>query len=210
MGLESVNYIADLVATNPVNASDSANLGDAHLRAIKRALLQTFPNFAGAPVTKTEAELNATVVVPELKIVTATTTVNNSTTLVDITGLTGFALTTDKWYALLATLRRECANDTPDLKIGFQFSNAPQSLFALGGEKTSAGSRNRDAIFSVAETLEFTLSVTTPGAAVMQILALFQANATTGGTLDLQMAQLSASAVDTDITAGDCSVEQLD
>lgn len=66
MGLETVTYISDLVATNPVGAVDPKSQGDDHIRNIKSALLATFPNITGA-VTPTHTELNV------LDGVTATT-----------------------------------------------------------------------------------------------------------------------------------------
>lgn len=56
MGLESVTYISDLVATNPA-AGDGVSAGDDHIRNIKAGLLATFPNVTGA-VTPTHTELN--------------------------------------------------------------------------------------------------------------------------------------------------------
>lgn len=43
MGLETVTYVGDLVTTNPA-AGDQKSLGDDHLRNIKTALRNTFPN----------------------------------------------------------------------------------------------------------------------------------------------------------------------
>lgn len=57
MGLESATYIADLVNTNPTG-SDDRSTADDHLRLIKAVLLNQFPNFVGAAVNPTEAELN--------------------------------------------------------------------------------------------------------------------------------------------------------
>lgn len=57
MPLESVTYISDLVATNPVNATDQVAQGDDHIRAIKTGLLNTFPNVTGA-VTLTHSQIN--------------------------------------------------------------------------------------------------------------------------------------------------------
>lgn len=57
MALESpVNYISDLVATNPT-ATDTIKQGDDHIRNIKAAVKATFPNLTG-PVTMTQAQLN--------------------------------------------------------------------------------------------------------------------------------------------------------
>jgi hypothetical protein len=57
MGLEAGTYVDDLVATNPVGASDPKSQGDDHIRLIKAVLKNTFPNLTGA-MTATEAELN--------------------------------------------------------------------------------------------------------------------------------------------------------
>lgn len=56
MGLETVTYISDLVAGNPT-ANDPKAQGDDHLRNIKAALKNTFPNVSGA-ATVTQAQLN--------------------------------------------------------------------------------------------------------------------------------------------------------
>src|SRR5688572_4111627 len=47
MGLESGNYIASLVATNPTG-TDAKSQGDDHLRLIKNALLNCFAGFTGS------------------------------------------------------------------------------------------------------------------------------------------------------------------
>jgi hypothetical protein len=57
MGLELATYIADLVPTWPLG-SDKIRQGDDHLRNIKSALKNTFPNLNG-PVTATPESLNA-------------------------------------------------------------------------------------------------------------------------------------------------------
>lgn len=48
MGLETGTYITDLVATNPVGATDAKSEGDNHLRLIKATLQASFPD-ASAP-----------------------------------------------------------------------------------------------------------------------------------------------------------------
>lgn len=58
MGLESATYISDLIATNPVGASDPKSEGDDHLRMLKSVLKTTFPNINGA-VNPTPAEFNS-------------------------------------------------------------------------------------------------------------------------------------------------------
>jgi microcystin-dependent protein len=57
MGLETtVNFISDLNPINPAEG-DLARDGDNHIRLIKTALKQTFPNITGA-VTATQGDLN--------------------------------------------------------------------------------------------------------------------------------------------------------
>lgn len=54
----SSKYISDFVVTNPT-ATDSKSEGDDHIRGIKNAIKNTFPNITG-PVTATQTELNYT------------------------------------------------------------------------------------------------------------------------------------------------------
>jgi len=58
MGLEAATYISQLVATNPVGATDPKSQGDDHLRLLKSVLQNTLPALTGA-VLSTQAELNA-------------------------------------------------------------------------------------------------------------------------------------------------------
>ncbi len=44
MGLETGTYVDDLVAANPVGATDDIKIGDDHIRLIKSVLKVTFPN----------------------------------------------------------------------------------------------------------------------------------------------------------------------
>lgn len=57
MTVESVTYISDLDDTYPAG-SGPPHEGDNHIRNIKTGLSGSFPNFVGAAVTATEAELN--------------------------------------------------------------------------------------------------------------------------------------------------------
>ena len=57
MSLESASYINGLVETNPLG-SDPLSDADGHLRLIKAALKNTFPNLSGA-VTVTQDALNS-------------------------------------------------------------------------------------------------------------------------------------------------------
>jgi len=57
MSLETVTYITDLDKNHPPQSDDPTESAG-HLRAIKKGLEGSFPNFAGAAMTSTEAELN--------------------------------------------------------------------------------------------------------------------------------------------------------
>lgn len=57
MGLEAFSYIAQLVPSNPVNATDDVAQGDDHIRGLKTTLQNTFPN-ADAAINPTVAEFN--------------------------------------------------------------------------------------------------------------------------------------------------------
>lgn len=76
MGLETATYIHELVATNPVGASDQKQQGDNHLRLIKETLQNTFPNVEGE-ITATHTEINklagATLSTAELNTLTGIT-----------------------------------------------------------------------------------------------------------------------------------------
>jgi len=53
----SLKYISDFDETNPPNTGQAPSYGDDHIRGIKNAIKNTFPNI-DAPVTATEDELN--------------------------------------------------------------------------------------------------------------------------------------------------------
>ncbi len=76
MGLENPTYISDFVLTNPVGGVDPKSEGDDHIRNIKSALQNTFPNANGA-CNPTPAEFNALV-----GVATAMAAINSNTTLV--------------------------------------------------------------------------------------------------------------------------------
>jgi len=86
MGLETGTRIPDLVATNPVGATDFVSQGDDHIRLIKAAVQGSFPNLGSGQVTADATELSildgATLSVAELNLldgVTATTAELNYT-----------------------------------------------------------------------------------------------------------------------------------
>lgn len=57
MGLEAATLIHELVVTNPVGATDPKSQGDDHIRLIKSAVKNTFPNI-NAAITVTDEEIN--------------------------------------------------------------------------------------------------------------------------------------------------------
>lgn len=57
MGLEAATFINQLVATNPVGATDPRSQGDDHIRLLKLTLQNTFPNITNQ-VTANHTELN--------------------------------------------------------------------------------------------------------------------------------------------------------
>lgn len=59
MALESAQYVSQLNSSNPLS-TDTVSQADDHLRLIKQALVNTFPNLT-APVTLTAAQLNSPV-----------------------------------------------------------------------------------------------------------------------------------------------------
>lgn len=80
MGLESGTYIDDLVATNPIGASDQKNEGDDHFRLVKAVLKATLPNMAGRLSRVQEKTSEYTVVA------------NDNTTVIEATGDGGWDL----------------------------------------------------------------------------------------------------------------------
>ncbi len=57
MGLEAAEFIDELVVSNPT-ATDPKSQGDDHLRVIKKALQQSFPNISGE-VSATDLEIDS-------------------------------------------------------------------------------------------------------------------------------------------------------
>ena len=56
MALETFSFIASLNASNPVHSTDQVSEGDDHIRGVKTALLNSFPNIdAAVNFTPTEA-----------------------------------------------------------------------------------------------------------------------------------------------------------
>lgn len=60
MGLEAATFIHQLVATNPVGATDPKSQGDDHIKLIKSTLQATFPNVEGA-INGSHTQINTVV-----------------------------------------------------------------------------------------------------------------------------------------------------
>jgi hypothetical protein len=58
MPLETMEYIEDFVLTNPVGATDPKSEGDDHIRGVKTALQNQFPNLGREPMTVPASQLN--------------------------------------------------------------------------------------------------------------------------------------------------------
>jgi len=141
MGLETGTYLDDLVATNPVNATDSVSEGDDHIRLIKSVLLATFPNLMGA-MTASEAELN----------VLDGFTGNAA----DVEAIVGLAIE----FALLAGLTASAA----ELNVLDGFTGSAANIETLSGITAAAASIFNDA--TVADILT-TLGVTAAAQTVL-------------------------------------------
>lgn len=77
MGLETATYISGLNASNPVNATDQVGEGDDHIRLIKGAILNTFPNVTGA-VTLTHTQINNAAIKDEANVFAAIQTLQTT------------------------------------------------------------------------------------------------------------------------------------
>ena len=69
MGLETGEFIDDLIETNPITATDPVSEGSDHIRLLKKVLLQSFPGVDEA-VTLTTDELNDAALKSAVQIIT--------------------------------------------------------------------------------------------------------------------------------------------
>jgi hypothetical protein len=117
MPLESVTYISDFIASNPVGATDPKSQGDDHLRNIKAGILNTWPNVDG-PVTSTPTEFNR---------------------LTGLTGLTGsgnLVASASPTFTGTVTLAAASASGTITANL---FSGSGASLTALNATNLASG-----------------------------------------------------------------------
>lgn len=133
MGLEAGTYISDLVATNPVHATDSVGEGDDHLRLIKSCLLNTLPGLTGA-MTLTHTQLNSAAIKSEANTFTDTVTVDGGNLHVHSGGLFRLYDTDESAWVTFQ-------HDGTDLDIT---GNATTSLTITGIADIAAGSTDVD------------------------------------------------------------------
>ena len=108
---------------------------------------------------------------------------SSTITLTDDPDLAGWALEADTVYMIEAGLWFQSASSTPDLAWTFQFSNTPQSSKIVyentaGNDITATRSK----------------ALTGGSQHGYNLIAYFHTNATTGGTIDFQWAQLVSDA----------------
>jgi len=130
------------------------------------------------------------------------------TTLADDTELAGFTLVAGKHYEISGHI--EYVQNVGDIKFKFDFSDAPTSTGLL-----IIAADDNDASFLTYETSAGnTRAITTLGDGIQSAISLsgtFQANATTGGTVDFQWAQNTSEAVNTSVAEGSwIRIRQLD
>lgn len=136
---------------------------------------------------------------------TATTTsYTSTTTLGDITGLTGFTLVASKTYSIVGAIVASSGSGTPDLNIGFDFSSAPSSVNIGYTSATDQGRITAD------NTNSGIIDVIAATNTVVQISGTFKAGAG-AGTLAARACQ-NTSNVNTVVVEGGSWIQiaQLD
>ncbi|WP_444886704.1 hypothetical protein [Microbulbifer sp. JMSA008] len=139
MPLENANYISELDPNNPLDG-EGAGQGDDHLRVIKRAIKQTFPNFSG-PVELTDAELQG---LPQNLLNGVEATINF---LLPHTEQKGSIKPWSTAYAPVPSGWQLCdgTNNTPDLRGRFIVgSGAGYAVGNTGGASTKTTNSSGD------------------------------------------------------------------
>ena len=141
---------------------------------------------------------------------TSDQTVNNSNTLADDSELVGFVLTTGARYRFEVYLRVTAANDNTDFVGNLQFTNTPVTGVKLNEYFNTAVAATFAATAANIQGGQFS-NIDSPAtvANIVRITGTFQANASTGGTLDFQWAQNAAFAFDTIVKAGSYMTVEL-
>ena len=126
-----------------------------------------------------------------VKYKTADTSRNTTITLADDPHLAGWSLEADTVYMIEAGLWFQSASSTPDIAWTFQFSNTPQASKIV--YENTAG-----------DDITATRSKALTGGSQhgYNLIAFVHSNATTGGTMDWQWAQLTSDATDVTVELG--------
>lgn len=129
---------------------------------------------------------------------TADETVNNSDTLQDDDDLAGYSLTAGEYYQINGFLYVN-SDTTADFQLAMTFTNAPQELVL----SVDAGGAATAGILTTATAGNgLSVAFTSGGNAPLHIKGFIKANASTGGTVDLQWAQDTANPSDTKVLDG--------
>lgn len=146
------------------------------------------------------SELNA---LPQSVVCTSDQTVNNSTTLQNVTGIS-FSVDADTRYAVEVTVIYT-SNPTADLKLGWSYPTGTTGYWASFGITTADTNRIGPidgGALSEASTLTVTGDSDFAGVAVMARPAFTFLTSSTSGTVQLRFAQATANASNTVIKAG--------
>ena len=135
----------------------------------------------------------------ETKLKTADETVNNSNSLQDDDHLAGFTLETSAVYKVEGLLVITSA-DAADWRANLSFTNTPQDYWIGASASKVDGTHSADA--AGPGTADIFIDTATSVENVIDITGFIRANATTGGTVDLQWAQINAAVSDTDALQG--------
>ena len=135
------------------------------------------------------------------KYKTAIESVTTSTTLQDDNHFTGWSLTAGAWYKISGFLHTTQSDTAGDPKLNWTFSNAAQDE-AYQYDSTNGGSD-----FSAGGDTILGRTVTTEVGTTLS--GVFQANATTGGTLKLQWAQQTAAGITSILPGSWVTIEQI-
>lgn len=188
------NFPTAIVPSTLVIEATSTQLGQVRLATDAEAVAGS-----SSAVALTPANLGS--VLTQSKVKDADTARTSTTTLADDADLAGFDVAAATEYLLEAELRVTTANDTPDFKYTWQFSQTPQQasgfLVDEGGTGVTDGTAS-----SITLTSTSTRNASGGADFVLRVSARILGHATTAGTMDFQWAQDTSSANATTLKAG--------
>lgn len=157
-------------------------------------------------ISSTRYQLDQQVPTTQTKYNTPATTTSytSTTTLGDITGLTGFTLVASKTYSVEGAIIASSGSGTPDLNIGVDFSSAPTSIGIGYTSATDEGQITADNTNSAA------INVVSTANTCVQISGTFKAGAG-AGTLAFRACQNASNGTAVVVEAGTwIKITQLD